>query len=289
MESWSISTNEKVDFLVSASEIYRSTSNYSTSYDILLIALRYESRAEIVEKAAVVAVLDEKRFNVEELTQISALGGEAKELVGLLSGKEAVGAVKSGEDWVGKNESWIKARGMFIFVSLVPIFLSKRIGISQFTPSLILRKLRLLSLAEICSKSTTRQLSYDEISTALSIESTEVESWIFEAIRSNLIQARINQPSQTVRIISVSSAADRAFGEDKWELLAKRLGEWKVAVEGARKTVGEAEEVARAGPLVTQGQGQGQGGRRYGQGQGQGQQGGREGLQAQGQREEVLA
>jgi hypothetical protein len=110
-DEWSLSASEKSAFLVSAADIYRSSSNYSTAYDILLLALRYESKGEVADKAAVVAVLDEKRFNVDGLSASSALSGEAKELVGLLGEEDAVKAVKKGEEWVGQKSAWIQARG----------------------------------------------------------------------------------------------------------------------------------------------------------------------------------
>jgi hypothetical protein len=65
----------------------------------------------VADKAAVVAVLDEKRFNVDGLSASSALSGEAKELVGLLGEEDAVKAVKKGEEWVGQKSAWIQARG----------------------------------------------------------------------------------------------------------------------------------------------------------------------------------
>jgi translation initiation factor 3 subunit M len=110
-ESWSNSSAEKVNFLVSAAEIYRSTGDFATAYDVLLLALRYESRADVVEKATVVAVLDEKRFNVDQLSENSSLSGEAKELVGLLSDQDAVAALGRAEEWTGKHSSWIQAKG----------------------------------------------------------------------------------------------------------------------------------------------------------------------------------
>lgn len=102
---------QKASFLAQAADIYRSTGNFSTAYDLLLLSLKYESRAEVAEKAAVLAVLDQKRFEVDVLAKNESLAGEGKELVRLLGEEDAVGAVKKGMEWVGQKEAWIKARG----------------------------------------------------------------------------------------------------------------------------------------------------------------------------------
>lgn len=82
----------------------------------------------------------------------------------------------------------------------------------------------------------------------------------------SLLNARLNQPEQTVRIQSVSAAAasSRRFGAEQWQTLERRLQEWKEAVEDARDIVRQAEELA-AQQLQQQQNGsgqQGQGGRR---------------------------
>lgn len=85
------------------------------------------------------------------------------------------------------------------------------------------------------------------------------------AIESNILKARLSQPTSQIRIISVSSTAGtRRFGKDEWQLLQKRLEEWKKAVGDARAVVEEAEGLAREGGggyqrrVGAQGQGQGQ-------------------------------
>lgn len=84
----------------------------------------------------------------------------------------------------------------------------------------------------------------------------------------SLLNARLNQPEQTVRVQSVSAAAasSRRFGAEQWQTLERRLQEWKSAVEGAREVVKQAEEIATQQQQQQQQGGAGQAGRR-GQGE----------------------
>lgn len=44
----------------------------------------------------------------------------------------------------------------------------------------MLRKLRLIALVALCTKSETRQLEYAPIAKALAIEESEVETWVID-------------------------------------------------------------------------------------------------------------
>lgn len=64
------------------------------------------------------------------------------------------------------------------------------------------------------------------------------------------MQARLSQPLSIVRVISVSSRATRRFGSEEWQLLERRLGEWKAAVSEARASIESAEKQAAEGPIT---------------------------------------
>lgn len=53
-----------------------------------------------------------------------------------------------------------------------------------------------------------------------------------------------------MRVTSVSSRATRRFGADEWQLLERRLGEWKAAVAEARASIESAEKQAAEGPIT---------------------------------------
>ena len=119
-------------------------------------------------------------------------------------------------------------------------------------------------------------MSYGDIASALAIEESVVELWVIDggfllhwcrlslisAIRENLLKARLSQPTSSVRILSVSSIAARQFGASEWQLLEKRLSEWKKAVTDVRAVIDEAEALAAQGPATNRPARQNQGQRR---------------------------
>ena len=63
-------------------------------------------------------------------------------------------------------------------------------------------------------------------------------------IHANLITGRLSQPLAQLR---VQSATSRRFAKEEWTLLAKRLADWRSTVDGARRVVDEAEQIAAQG------------------------------------------
>jgi hypothetical protein len=70
--------------------------------------------SDVVEKALLYAVADEKRFTMHDVLKVPGveahIAGQAKELVGLFTG-EAEGSVGRGQEWVNGNKSWIENAG----------------------------------------------------------------------------------------------------------------------------------------------------------------------------------
>lgn len=118
-------------------------------------------------------------------------------------------------------------------------------------------------------------------------------SELIVAIRANLLNARLSQPTSTIRIQSVSKAGTRRFGSTEWQLLEKRLVEWQNAVNDAKKAIEAATEFSNQVPTTYQRRDRQQGGgnqRRGGQRQseqGQGQQ--QQGAPVEDAREEIAA
>lgn len=137
--------------------------------------------------------------------------------------------------------------------------------VPSFTAEGVLRKLRAIALVQLASESSNQQLSYSDISSALQVDSSEVEVYVIDgeftcvefctqiltpAIRDNLLKARLSQPTSTVRILSVSSVASRNFGAAEWQLLERRLQDWKKAIGNVKVVVDEAEAIAAQGPIT---------------------------------------
>lgn len=88
------------------------------------------------------------------------------------------------------------------------------------------RNIRLLSL---CSLATDyEEIPYDAIASTLQVESSEVESWVIDAVSSGLIDAKMNQLE---KVVLVERCAVRRFGIDQWKILQKRIDVWKKNVK----------------------------------------------------------
>lgn len=164
----------------------------------------------------------------------------------------------------------------------------------------VVKKAKLLSLAELCGKRVGGQVTYEEVAEALGLQGSiedddgmQVEEWIINgppfspfrmipggahtwvrdaAIKAHLISARVHQPT---RLISVTTATSRSFGQQQWTQLLSRLRTWSSSLDslvasvekslpagakagatagGKEQTLEEKEKEARAGKEQVVGQ-----------------------------------
>ncbi|WWC67335.1 uncharacterized protein I206_101243 [Kwoniella pini CBS 10737] len=247
---WSIPSAEKVSTLLSIADLYTS-SDLKQSLEILTSALKESVDSKIVEKAVLVNLAINDKFELDEILAIQGAKenlGQAAPVVELFTDNDEIAAVKKGLEWAKSNGSWVESA-----------------GIPGFTADSVVRKLRLIALLSLAAKSETRQLQYAPIATALVVDDSEVEAWVIDAVRSKLLSARISQPLSLIKIQSISSlsTSSKRFGDSEWQLLEKRLNEWKVSVNEARVVIEEAQKIAEqplSNPTQRRGQGQNQGG-----------------------------
>lgn len=110
-------------------------------------------------------------------------------------------------------------------------------ALSQYSicPNSAIRHMRLLSL---CSLATEHEeIPYDAIATTLQVEQSDVESWVIDAVSSDLLSAKMNQLE---KVVLVERCVVRRFGIEQWKILQQRLDVWKKnvgsVVEGLRKS-----------------------------------------------------
>jgi hypothetical protein len=71
------------------------------------------------------------------------------------------------------------------------------------------------------------------------VRESEVEEWVVEAIRLGLIDARMDQSGQEVR---VASAVHREFGAEQWPILQGRIRAWRDSVAAYLQTLKAARK-----------------------------------------------
>lgn len=89
------------------------------------------------------------------------------------------------------------------------------------------RHMRVLSL---CSLATEHEeIPYEAIASTLQVDSSDVESWVIEAVSSGLLSAKMDQLE---KVVLVERCVVRRFGIEQWKILQKRIDVWKKNVKG---------------------------------------------------------
>lgn len=86
----------------------------------------------------------------------------------------------------------------------------------------MLRKIRLLSLAYLCAKSSV--VDFAAIASTLGVDADEVEMWIIDVIRVGLVEAKVDQVNEKV---VVSRSKCTKFDKEQWEELRDKLSAWQ--------------------------------------------------------------
>jgi translation initiation factor 3 subunit M len=239
LNQWSTSEEDKVAFLTQAAGVYEKAGELSRALDLTVLALERAVDAKTAEHALALALALPNRFDVDDILKVQgardALSGPADELVDLFTKVDELAAVDKAAAWAKTNAAYVE-----------------KLGVAGLDADEVLRKVRLVALTTLAARSATKEISYVDLAGALKVDEAEVEAWVIDAIRAGLLQARLSQPQSLVRVISVSSRGTRRFGKDEWQLLEKRLSEWKAAVSEARATIESAEEVAAQGQITNQ-------------------------------------
>ena len=101
-------------------------------------------------------------------------------------------------------------------------------------PSVLHRKMRLLTLASLAASTQSRSLPYQHIERALQIPSEDVEMWVIDVIRAGLVEGKLSQLNQTFLI---HRSTYRVFGEKQWAEVQGRLDTWRTSLEGVLEVV----------------------------------------------------
>lgn len=103
------------------------------------------------------------------------------------------------------------------------------------------RHMRLLSL---CSLATEHEeIPYDAIASTLQVESSDVESWVIDAVSSGLLSAKMDQME---KVVLVERCVVRRFGIEQWKILQKRIDVWKKNVKDVLEGLKSSEIGAAA-------------------------------------------
>lgn len=88
-------------------------------------------------------------------------------------------------------------------------------------------KMRLLTFASLAASQQEREIPYAVIAKGLQVPSEEVEHWIIDVIRSQLVEGRM---SQREKVFKVHKTIYRVFGDKQWRELQSRIDVWKTTL-----------------------------------------------------------
>lgn len=94
------------------------------------------------------------------------------------------------------------------------------------------QKMRLLTFMQMAEGQ--KEITYDTIMSELNIEASEVEPFVFDILRTQLVRAKIDQLNKKVL---VQSTMHRTFGRPQWEQLRTVLNDWRNNFQHVEKTI----------------------------------------------------
>lgn len=95
-----------------------------------------------------------------------------------------------------------------------------------------MQKMRLLTFMQMAEGQ--KEISYDTITEELKIKHDEVEPFVFDVLRTQLVRAKIDQLNKKVL---VQSTMHRTFGRPQWEQLRSVLNDWRNNFAHVEKTI----------------------------------------------------
>jgi translation initiation factor 3 subunit M len=227
LADWDIPATEKASLLSSIAIKLQESDQGLKAYEFFLAHLRFlsstslsgQGSSEVQTKDAaektIVAALDLANvFDFEELSQVDAVKKLEGEPIGQLLHIFTQGTTKDWQSWKSANESEIE-----------------RLKLSA---SGLERKIRLLDLAALCSRSISSEVPYAEMAKTLEVDIDEVEVWVIDVIRVGLVSGKLSQISQSLRVYK---SVYRSFDLEQWKILQSRLSTWEASISSILTTI----------------------------------------------------
>ncbi|EPS39377.1 hypothetical protein H072_6866 [Dactylellina haptotyla CBS 200.50] len=201
----------------------------SLFYELLLQALQRfpadeadeEEAQEIAVRVVKAAISLPHHMEFGDLTTlepIKALAGEQPDLYQLFE-IFVGGEYQDLEEFIEERDGWLEQ--------------------NNIDEAIVIRKMRLLTLASLAASSPDRSLAYSRIATGLRIPAEEVELWVIDVIRAGLVEGKLSQLNQTFLIHRVTY---RKFERQEWVEIQNRLETWKESLRNIKEVVAAARK-----------------------------------------------
>lgn len=238
LAEWDVSPKEKADLLIKVAQNFEAAGEPKRAYEFLLLHVRFlgtgtlsgegssaAATKEAAEKTISAALSLPSVFEFEELAQIEAVQKLQSEPIGKLLSVFLQGNTNDYIKWRDANAAEVT-----------------RLNLSA---AQLERKIQLLDLANLCSRSISSSVPYSEIAKTLNIDLDEVEVWVIDVIRAGLVSGKLSQINQSLRVYK---SVYRSFGTDQWRLLETRLSTWEKSITSILQTLAEARQTGHTVP-----------------------------------------
>ncbi|RKP07316.1 hypothetical protein THASP1DRAFT_17226, partial [Thamnocephalis sphaerospora] len=223
MAEWSLETEKRCELYLQISKALGAGGFTEQAFALrrkylsMLPESAYGAAKESIVAIIADAIQTPSFYAFEELASFPSVKYLSKEPAGQLLTILVDSSVSEYRDFIGANDSAIKALGL--------------------AEEEVLRKMRTLALASIGAERLGVAIPYADIAKALEVETDEVEIWVIDAIRAGLVEARLDQLKETA---TISRSTYRVFGQREWQLLGSRLHAWRDSLSSVLSTVANA-------------------------------------------------
>ena len=229
LKVWDVEEEDQLKLYQQIAELAEESGDRDQAYLYLLRALRTvppteaesEEARSLSLRALKSALTDLSHYDFQDLTALDSVQALRKsdpiffELLEIFNAEQ----LDEYNDFLEEHDGWIEQQ--------------------QLDNAILLRKIRLLTLASLAASTQSRSLPYQNISRALQIQSSEVEMWVIDVIRAGLIEGKLSQLNQTFLI---HRSTYRVFGEKQWKEVASRLDTWRNSLEGVLGVIRQERE-----------------------------------------------
>ncbi|KAG8525395.1 uncharacterized protein KY384_009039 [Bacidia gigantensis] len=179
---WETDEEDQRSLFLQISDVAAEVGDEDESYNYLLRALRTiptdeaanESSHDLAIRALKAALTHPTHFSFQDLTVCDAIQALRKSEPDWYEFLELFNAEQLDDynDFLESHDDFLEIGGL--------------------NPSLLLRKMRLLTLASLAASTPSRSLPYQHIAKALQISAEDVEMWVIDVIRAGLVEGKLN-------------------------------------------------------------------------------------------------
>ncbi len=214
LRQWEMDEEEERKLYLAVAEVAQEAEEIKQSYEYLLKALRTtqddpasDEARQLSLRALQSALSQPDHFDFQDLMKLDCIQQLRKsdpthfELLEIFSAD----VLDDFRDFADEHDGWLEQQGL--------------------DEAALTKKIRLLTLASMgAAAGPTRELAYADIANELKVPEEEVEDWVIDGVRANLVEGRM---AQLDRRFLIQRSTYRVFGENQWREVEARLAHWR--------------------------------------------------------------